>query len=75
MNFSLVFAIKYVTIVLIKNGMPLNACSVSSSTIAELLHDMGKNLLITWRCCHFPLYFYGSDETLTEPSRGEFLYF
>ena len=38
---------------LLKSGMPLNACSVILSTIAELLRDMGKRLLITWRCCRF----------------------
>ncbi|MDO9169530.1 MAG: hypothetical protein Q7U18_10675, partial [Methylobacter sp.] len=44
---------------IIRSGMPLNVCSVSSSTIAELLRDMRKKLLITWGCCHFPRCFYG----------------
>jgi IS5 family transposase len=48
-----------VIIGIIRNGMPLNACSASSSTTAELLLDMRKKLLITWRCYHFPRYFYG----------------
>ena len=48
-----------VIIGIIRSGMPLNACSASSSITAELLLDMIKRLLITWGCCHFPRYFYG----------------
>jgi len=53
---------------IIRSGIRSNACSASSSTTVELPLDTRKRLLITWGCCHFPRYFYGSDETSTEPS-------
>ena len=48
-----------VIIGIIRSGMPLNACSASSSIIAELPLDTRKRLLITWGCCRFPRYFCG----------------
>jgi len=56
-----------VIIGIIRNVMPSNACSASSSTTAESPLDMRKKPLITWGCCHLPQCFYGYDETSTEP--------